>query len=111
MNIRMYLAFLKWSFMKIFGGCFHLAYKFRRELKKGAPDSIFAVVGFVLLSVVSLATVLITSACFIEDKPTIGVIAASGFWLAIVTFVYNVVKASFECFLAERERVFDELKR
>jgi hypothetical protein len=51
------------------------------------------------------------SAWLIEDKETVQLIGASGFWLVVFTFFYNVIKAAFECFLAERERVFEELKR
>jgi hypothetical protein len=42
MNWRMYLAFFKWCFLKIFGGLIRNAETFRDELKKGAPESIFA---------------------------------------------------------------------
>ena len=111
MNFRMYLAFFKWCFMKIFGGCFDLAEKFRYELKKGAPDSIFATCGFLILSLVIILVTLLLSAWLIEDKHTVAIIAASCFWLAVFTFVYNIVKAAFECFLDERERVFAELKK
>lgn len=111
MNIRMYLAFFKWCFMNIFGGCFDLAEKFRYELKKGAPDSIFAICGFVILSLIYMLVLLLMSAWLIDDKPTVGMIGATAFWIVVFTFVYNIFKAAFECFLDERERVFQELKR
>lgn len=111
MNIRMYLAFLKWCFMKIFGGTFIALENFRYELKKGAPDSIFAICGFLILSVIALLVTLLLSAWLIEDKETVQLIGASGFWFVVFTFFYNIVKAAFECFLEERERVFEELKR
>lgn len=97
--------------MNIFGGCFNLAEKFRYELKKGAPDSIFAVCGFVILSLIYMLVLLLMSAWLIDDKPTVGLIGATAFWIAVFTFVYNILKAAFECFLRERERVFEELKR
>jgi len=110
MNIRMYLAFFKWCFMRMFGGCFNLAENFRYELKKGAPDSIFAICGFLILSLITLLVTLLLSAWLIESKETVQLIGASGFWLAVFTFFYNIVKAAFECFLVERERIFDKLR-
>ena len=106
----MYLAFFKWCFMRIFGGCFNLAETFRYELKKGAPDSIFAICGFLILSLITLLVTLLLSAWLIEDKETVKFIGASCFWLAVFTFFYNIIKAAFECFLAERERIFNTLR-
>jgi hypothetical protein len=106
----MYLAFFKWCFMRTFGGCFNLAENFRYELKKGAPDSIFAICGFLILSLITILVTLLLSAWLIEDKHTVGIIAASCFWLAVFTFFYNIVKAAFECFLVERERIFNKLR-
>lgn len=97
--------------MKMFGGCFNLAEEFRYQLKQGAPDSIFAICGFLILSLITVLVTLILSAWLIEDKHTVGIIAASCFWMAVFTFFYNIVKAAFECFLVERERVFEVLKR
>ena len=110
MNIRMYLAFFKWCFMRMFGGCFNLAETFRYELKKGAPDSIFATAGFLILSLITILVTILLSAWLIEDKATVGIIAASCFWLAVFTFVYNIIKSAFECFLVERERIFNTLR-
>lgn len=110
MNWRMYLAFFKWCFMRIFGGCFNLAETFRYELKKGAPDSIFAICGFLILTLITILATLLLSAWLIESKETVGIIAASCFWLAVFTFVYNCIKAAFECFLYERERIFNKLR-
>ena len=110
MNIRMYLAFFKWCFMRMFGGCFNLAETFRYELKKGAPDSIFAICGFLILSLITLLVTLLVSAWLIEDKETVRLIGASCFWLVGFTFFYNIVKAAFECFLVEREQIFDRLR-
>jgi len=111
MNIQMYLAFFKWCFMNIFGGCFNLAEKFRHELKKGAPDSIFAIAGFLILSLVTFMAVGLMAIWLSPSKEFAGDIIGSYFILNIFTFIYNVVKAAFECFLRERERVFDELKK
>ena len=106
----MYLAFFKWCFMRIFGGCFNLAETFRYELKKGAPDSIFAICGFLILSLIAGLVTILLSAWLIDDKPTVGIIAGSYFWLVVFTFVYNIIKAAFECFLVERERIFNKLR-
>ena len=111
MNINMYLAFLKWCFMRMFGGCFNLAEEFRYQLKKGAPDSIFAIVGFLILSLIVIAVTVLLSAWLIEDKNTVRLIAGSCFWLAVFTFVYNIVKTAFECFLDERQELVNTLKK
>ena len=111
MRIKILWAFFVWMFMKVFGGCFNLAENFRYELKKGAPDSIFAICGFLILSLISILVTLLLSAWLIESKETVGIIAVSCFWLAVFTFVYNIVKAAFECFLVEREELFERLKQ
>ena len=103
-------AFLKWCFLKMFGDTFDKLENFRYELKKGAPDSIFAICGFLILSLITLLVTLLFSAWLIEDKETVKFIGASCFWLAVFTFFYNIVKAAFECFLAERERIFNTLR-
>jgi len=97
--------------MRMFGGCFNLAEEFRYQLKKGAPDSIFAIAGFLVLALIAGLVTLLLSAWLIESKETVGIIAASCFWLAVFTFVYNIVKAAFECFLAEREELIERLKQ
>ena len=111
MNINMYLAFFKWCFTKMFGGCFNLAEEFRYRLKQGAPDSIFAIAGFLILSLITILVTLLISAWLIEDKHTVGMIAVSCFWLSVCSFVYNIVKAAFECFLDERQELVNTLKK
>jgi len=111
MNWRMYLAFFGWCFMKIFGGCFVAAENFRNELKKHTAERIFATAGYVILSIVFMMVIILTSLWLVEDKATVTMITTGCFWLVLFTFFYNVIKAAFECFLEERERVFDELKR
>jgi predicted Na+-dependent transporter len=96
--------------MKIFGGTFDKLESFRYELKKGAPDSIFAICGFIILSLIGLIVTLLLSAWLIDDKETVKLIGESCFWLVVFTFFYNILKASFECFLAERERIFNKLR-
>lgn len=96
--------------MKMFGGCFNIAENFRYELKKGAPDSIFAIAGFLILSVIAGLVTILLSAWLVDDKPTVGIIAASYFWLVVFTFFYNVTKAAFECFEEERQDIIDRLK-
>ena len=96
--------------MRMFGGCFNLAETFRYELKKGAPDSIFAICGFLILSLITILVTILLSAWLIDDKETLKLIAGSCFWLAVFTFVYNIIKAAFECFLVERERLFNILR-
>lgn len=97
--------------MRVFGGCFNLAEKFRYELKKGAPDSIFAIAGFLIMSVVAFMAVGLMAVWLSPSKDFAGSVIGAYFTLNILTFVYNIFKAAFECFLEERERVFEELKR
>ena len=96
--------------MRMFGGCFNLAENFRYELKKGAPDSIFATAGFLILSLISGIVIVLLSMASTDDKPTVNIIAASYFWLVVFTFFYNVIKAAFECFEEERQDIIDRLK-
>lgn len=107
----MYLAFVKWCFMKTFSGCFNKAEFFREELKKGAPDSIFAIVAFVILSVVSFMAIGLMTVWLAPTKEVAGTIIGTYFVLNSFTFVYNVVKAAFECFLDERQELLDTLKK
>ena len=111
MNVKMYLAFLKWCFVKMFGGTFDKLASFRYQLKQGAPDSIFAICGFIILSLITILVTLLLSAWLIDDKGTVVIIGASCFWLAVFTFVYNIVKAAFECFLDERQELVNTLKK
>lgn len=111
MNINMYLAFVKWSFMKMFGGTFDKLESFRYNLKRGAPDSIFAIFGFIIIAVLTMLVAMVTVAFFTESSEIVKIVGASIFWISVVTFVYNIFKAAFECFLEERERVFEELKK
>ena len=111
MNYRMYLAFVKWCFMKIFGGTFNKLESFRYQLKQGAPDSILAILGFILISLISVIVITLIAAALIDDHNTVKNIGAGALYTSIFTLVYNIFKAAFECFLAERERVFEELKR
>lgn len=111
MNIKMYLAFAKWCFMKTFSGCFNKAEMFREELKKGAPESIFAIVGFVILSVVAFMIVGLLTVWLVPNREIAGPIIGTYLVLNAFTFVYNIVKAAFECFLDERQELFDTLKK
>jgi hypothetical protein len=107
----MYLAFLKWCFVKTFSGCFNKAELFREELKKGAPDSVFAIFAFVILSLVTFMAVGSLAVWLAPDKETAGTIIGAYLVLNAFTFLYNVVKATFECFLDEREELLDTLKK
>lgn len=107
----MYLAFFKWCFLKMFSGTFDRLASFRYQLKRGAPDSIFAIVGFILVAMLVVIAIVLISAGLFEDTNTVKNIGAGALYVAIFTLVYNIVKAAFECFLEERDRVFDELKR
>jgi hypothetical protein len=97
--------------MKMFGGTFNKFENFRYELKKGAPESVFAIVAFVVLSIVGLMIVGVIAIMLNLPQETLGLVAKTYFWLVGLTFMYNVIKAAFECFLHEREEFFDTLKR
>ena len=107
----MYLSFIKWCFVKMFGGTFDKLESFRYQLKQGAPDSIFAFFGFIIISLIAVIVIVIISASLIDDHNTVKNIGAGALYTACFTLVYNIVKAAFECFSEERERVFEELKR
>ena len=106
----MYLAFIKWCFTKMFSGTFDKLANFRYQLKQGAPDSIFAIVGFVLISLISVIVIVVISALLIDDHSTVKNIGAGALYTASFTLVYNILRAAFECFLVERERVFNKLR-
>ena len=110
MNWRMYLAFINWCFMKTFSGTFDKLESFRYELKQGAPNSALAIVGFILISLIAIIVIVGISASLINDHNTVKNIGAGAFYLSCFTLVYNIVKAAFECFLVERERIFNKLR-
>jgi hypothetical protein len=96
--------------MKLFGSTFDKLENFRYQLKQGAPDSIFAFFGFIIISLISVIVIVIISASLIDDHNTVKNIGAGALYTACFTLVYNIVKAAFECFLAERERIFNKLR-
>jgi hypothetical protein len=96
--------------MKMFGGTFDKMKAFRRELKRGAPDSIFAIFGFLIISLLfTIATVFIASSIF-ESTQTVKQIGIGAILTSCTVFVYNVIKAAWECFVAERQEVIDLLR-
>ena len=106
----MYLAFIRWCFMKMFGGTFNKFENFRYELKRGAPDSVFATVAFLVLALLGMVAVGLVSIGLEVSHENLGLIAKTYIYLTVLTFIYNVIKAAFECFLEERESVFDNLR-
>lgn len=111
MNVGMYLAFFKWCFLKMFSGSFNKAETFREELKKGTPDSIFASMAFIALSLLGFVVTALLAVWFIDDREIIRGIVFGYLFLAIFTYLYNAIKAAFECFLVDRQQIFDELKK
>ena len=107
----MYLAFFKWCFMNIFGGTFNSLQRFRYQLKQGAPDSIFAIFGFAIMSLVFVMVITLISAGLLDDTNIVKHIFFGSVYLACFTLVYNIVKAAFECFLDEREELIKRLKQ
>ena len=97
--------------MKVFSGCFNKAETFRYELQKGAPDSIFAIFAFLALALLSFIAFALTTIWLVSDRETVGMLIKVYLSLVAVTFIYNVVKAAFECFLAEREDLIERLKQ
>lgn len=110
MNWRMYLSFFKWCFMKTFSGCFNKAAIFRRELKKGAPDSIFACFAFIALAGLGFIVVGLLLLFFVENREIGRFVIGSYFALTIFSFIYNIFKAAFECFKVDYEEPFEILK-
>jgi hypothetical protein len=97
--------------MKLFGGTFKTLESFRYTLKSGAPESILATVGFMMVSSVIVIAITLLSAAVFDDINTARNIGAVALYTAIFTLVYNIIKAAFECFLEEREEFFEKLKR
>lgn len=107
----MYLAFLKWVFMKMFSGSFNRAEEFRYELKRGDSHTALAIVAYIMISLVSFMIVGALTLWIVTERETINMIMSGYFWAVVITFVYNVVRAAFECFLQEREELLDTLKK
>lgn len=106
----MYLAFVKWCFMKMFGGTFDKLESFRYNLKRGAPDSIFAVFAFIIIAVLTMLVSMVTVSFFTESKNLVMMVGTIIFWLSLATFVYNIFKAAFECFADDYEESFRILR-
>jgi hypothetical protein len=96
--------------MKMFGGTFNKFENFRYELKRGATESVFAIVAFVVLAMIGFFVTCVIGIVFEVSHETLGLIAKTYLYLAGFTFMYNAIKAAFECFLVERERVFNRLR-
>ena len=111
MNVNMYLAFFKWVFMKVFSGSFNRAKEFRYELKRGDSHTALAIIAYILMSMVSFMIVGGLALWIVTERETISMLMSGYFWLVVIIFVYNVVKAAFECFLEEREELLDTLKK
>jgi uncharacterized membrane protein len=96
--------------MKMFSGTFDRFETFRYALKMGAPDSVFAIAAFSVISLLGFIVVGLVSVGLEVSQETLSVIIQSYLWLVGFIFMYNVIKAAFECFLVEREQVFDKLR-
>lgn len=103
-------AFAQWVFMKLFSGSFNRAVEFRYELKRGGAHAAMAIVAYILLSFISLMIVGPLALWLITDRETINLFLGGYFWAVIITFVYNVVKAAFECFEDERQDLLEKLR-
>jgi hypothetical protein len=110
MNWRMYLSFFKWCFLKMFSGCFSKAATFRHELKKGAPDSIFACFAFIALAGLGFIVLGLVLIGCVESREVGAFVIFSYFALTIFAFFYNIFKAAFECFKEDYEEPFEILK-
>jgi hypothetical protein len=96
--------------MKVFGGCFETAKAFRKELKRGMPESGMAILGFIVMSIVGMVVVALTTMGIATENETVNFVVRSYLWLVLFTFLYNVFKSAFECFIAERAKLFEILK-
>jgi ABC-type sugar transport system permease subunit len=104
------MAFIKWCFMQMFSGTFDKLANFRDLLKRGAPDSIFACIAFILISLVLVIVITLIAAGLFDDINTVKNIGAVAFYTACFTLVYNIFKAAFECFMDDYEEPFRILK-
>ena len=96
--------------MKMFGGTFDRFETFRDALKMGAPDSVFATLAFLFIAFIGFFAVCVVGIGLEVSQETLGLIAKTYLYLTGFVFMYNVIKAAFECFLAERESVFEKLR-
>jgi hypothetical protein len=96
--------------MKVFGGCFETAESFRYELKRGMPESGLSILGFIVMSIVGMVVVMVPTMYLTSDNNIVKLVGNSYLWLVLFTFLYNVFKAAFECFIAERARLFEILR-
>ncbi len=110
MNWRMYLSFFKWCFLKVFGGLIRNAEIFREELKKGAPESIFACFAYIGLTMISFIVFAVVVLNIFNDARLAKYSVAGYFFLLVFSFFYNIVKAAFECFMDDYEEPLRILK-
>jgi hypothetical protein len=104
------MTFFQWMFMRMFSGCFDKAETFRNELKKGAPDSIFACFAFIAVAGLGFVVVGLVLLGCVESREIARFVIVSYFALTLFTFFYNIFKAAFECFKVEYEESFTRLK-
>jgi hypothetical protein len=98
-------------FTKVFSGTFEMLKSFRRELKRGAPDSIFACFAFIALAGLGFVVVGLLLLCFVDNREIGRFVIGSYFALTIFSFFYNIFKAAFECFKVDYEEPFEILKK
>ena len=94
----------------MFSGCFSKAATFRHELKKGAPDSIFACFAFIALAGLGFIVLGLVLIGCVESREVGAFVIFSYFALTIFAFFYNIFKAAFECFKEDYEEPFEILK-
>jgi len=103
-------AFAQWMFMKMFHGTFEKLDSFRYNLKRGAPDSIFAIFAFIIISILAILAAMLITAGFTDSTQIVKQVGACTFWTSVATLVYNIGKAAYECFEEERYELIESLK-
>jgi hypothetical protein len=110
MRLHLLWEFIKWTFVKLFGSLLDTAVEFRTELKRGAPNSVFASFAFVAASVVLFGVIALLSVTLIASREVVNYIICTVFWTLVAAYFYNVIKAGWECFVDERQELIDVLK-
>lgn len=110
-RLQIFWQFAQWLFMRTFRGCFESAKNFRYELKKGGYHTGMAILGFLVLSLVSTVCV-VGLILWLVPQREIGNQIYTFYLLAnAVILVYNIFKALFELFEEERQDLLERLKR
>ena len=111
MRFMLYLSFIGWLWMKMFGKTFDRLKQFRTALRN---ETHIALILFVMVTALGLLPVAISIAIINtgqEDYVLCNRILFGYLGAALSVFVYQVIKALWEQFQEERFEIFEILKK